>query len=133
MSLAVILIAAVPAAAVAAVAYYSKRRSITLLSAAAASALGLATGNPAYAALDVGAVILSTILVWPELKAAAELRRQIRLATKQTKELGKTSKSAKSDTVVKLSLVIFALGLVSLFIAAVYVAEHLAKPVHASL
>ena len=133
MSLAVILIAAVPAAAVAAVAYYSKRRSITLLSAAAASALGLATGNPAYVALDVGAVILATILVWPDLKAAAELRRQIRLAAKQVKELEGTSKSAKSDTFVKVSLVIFALGLVSLFFAAIYVAEYLARPVPASL
>ena len=132
MSFAIILIAVVPAVAVAAVAYFSKRRSITLLSAATASALGLATGNPAYGALDVGAVILTTILVWPELKAAAELRRQIRLAAKQTKELESTSKSAKSDTFVKLSLVIFGLGLVSLFIAAVYVAEQLAKPVHSS-
>lgn len=85
MSIAVILIAAVPAAAVVAVAYYTKRRSVTVLSALALSALGLATGSPVYAALDVGAVILATVLVWPELKAAAEQRREIRKQAKHSK------------------------------------------------
>jgi flagellar biosynthesis component FlhA len=85
MSLAVVLIAAAPAAAVVAIAYYTKRRSATVLSALALSALGLATGSPAYAALDVGVVILATILVWPELKAAAEQRREVREQAKKSK------------------------------------------------
>ncbi len=62
----VFVIAAVPALVVAIVASTTGSRFATALTAAIAIALGVFTGNPIYALLDVGAVAVALYLSWPE-------------------------------------------------------------------
>jgi hypothetical protein len=60
----ILLIAFVPALAVLLIAIWSKRKSVTALAALLAGALGQSTGNPAYAPLDIAAVVGATWLAW---------------------------------------------------------------------
>ena len=62
----ILAIAAIPAVAVAVISSTTGSRMATLLAALIAVAVGLLTGNPAYAALDVGCVAIAIWLSWPQ-------------------------------------------------------------------
>ena len=58
------LIALVPAVVVILVAIWTESKGATLLAALIAALLGLLTGSPAYAVLDLGAVAIATLFAW---------------------------------------------------------------------
>ena len=58
------LIALVPAVVVILVAIWTKSKGATLFAASIAGVLGLLSGSPAYAALDLGAVAIATAFAW---------------------------------------------------------------------
>lgn len=72
LSLTVLAIAIAPAAIVATVAVRTKSRNATGVAAAIASVVGLSTGSPHYALLDVFAVAVATFMFWPRAGAVEQ-------------------------------------------------------------
>lgn len=65
MSSTVLLIAAVPAVVVACVGWTTRSRIAITIAAVIAASLGLLTGSPQYAGIDLLAVVIATWIAWP--------------------------------------------------------------------
>jgi hypothetical protein len=74
MSLTVLAIAAIPAIAVVVVAVRTNSITATTLAAIAAGSIGIFTGSPHYALLDIFAVAVATWLAWPDAKTQSPIK-----------------------------------------------------------
>ena len=90
MSLVVVLIAALPAVAVVVVAETTRNKAAIVAAAIAAATLGLRTGNPAFAGVDLLAVALALYISWniaktplPRSPEELERRRLARIAAEE--------------------------------------------------
>ena len=76
------LIALVPAVVVLLIAIQTENKAATLIAAVLAALLGLLTGSPAYAALDLAAVVVATVFAWNTVsfKVADPVRKAAKAA-----------------------------------------------------
>lgn len=94
MSVLVLLIALVPAAGVVIVSEATNSRAAVALACVVAVLIGVMTGNPAYAALDVCAALAATWFSWPKL-SPEEIQKKKK--AKQEREAYYASQAYQDD------------------------------------